>query len=857
MALAHEGLAQLREQRASLDRLPLPVHLDVAALAQPGLPPDLGEALLALLRPIYPLSERFAAWVREKLSTKQCWLVLDALDWVDARDRLRVLETPAWQCHVVLICRRGSYDRVQVPWTTLTEYVVAPLQEQEIWQFSAHVTQKTQRSDLYANGLRSLARQEHWHTNLPPLTNIFIGRVTELVQISNWMEEHRCPVIALTGLGGIGKSSLALAAARWNSWRFHRVIYLSAKATAGPKALTLDAICREVDAVLQLGEEFRNLPSEARPARAAAVLNARPYLLILDNLEVLTVEQAAELTDFLQCLDPGSGTVALLTLRPEHFPPLVDRRLHDLYHLAVPSLAPPDAVALLSELLKRPGARESPAAEGLGWNKVPSRPVTPRAYARLELLAQQGDAPLDKVAALQELAATAHYHPMLLRFAAADLQEPGSDWGDVLHRLRGLRGEDVQQQVAAMIGAMCNDLAQRKPEALTLLQALLTFSGGATREALQCVWGGEHGGSGRLATISGAIRRVLAFVGRGQRVGPDRSEEAKFDAAYAAAHRASLLDVPGQRYDLPPLVRQYLGGHHPPDAQQRQQWVRAHAAYFLNYARWLWNDYDALERERLNVFTALEGAEQGGETRSVVEFACVLFDFLWVRGWWSEGREWMTRGVAAARRLRDRRAEAVLLHQLGILCAEQGDAAEARRCYEDSLALEKQLGDTGGTARTLHQLGILSRQQGEWAAARGYYEQSLALKEALGDKGGIARTLHQLGVLCSAQGEWAAARGYYEQSLALREELGDKGGTAATLHDLAVLERHAGQVDSAEGFHHRGLELAKEIGSLYWQAWLEPAGGGGRARRGDLHGIPSPLRSQVPAPLEQGGPGEP
>jgi hypothetical protein len=85
-----------------------------------------------------------------------------------------------------------------------------------------------------------------------PLPDIFIGRGVELVQLSNWMDEKHFRIIALTGVAGIGKSSLALMAAWRNSWRFQGVIYLTAQGAVGTRALTLDDLCREVEGVSHL-----------------------------------------------------------------------------------------------------------------------------------------------------------------------------------------------------------------------------------------------------------------------------------------------------------------------------------------------------------------------------------------------------------------------------------------------------------------------------------------------------------------------------------------------------------------------------------------------------------------------------
>jgi hypothetical protein len=209
--LARDGLRRLRERRTPAEALPLPVHLELPALAQAGLPADLADAALELLRQQHSLPEILLGWLKEGLRSVRCWLVLDALDQVEERDRkaltarLKQLEQPGWAGRVLLTCRTANYDRARVPWAELTEYELAPFRPEdtrrlvERWfgagegrgraladllqrSFAlghacrnpllatltclAHedrgVTAETTRGDLYARVLRGLARRA-WH----------------------------------------------------------------------------------------------------------------------------------------------------------------------------------------------------------------------------------------------------------------------------------------------------------------------------------------------------------------------------------------------------------------------------------------------------------------------------------------------------------------------------------------------------------------------------------------------------------------------------------------------------------------------------------------------------------------------
>jgi hypothetical protein len=58
-------------------------------------------------------------------------------------------------------------------------------------------------------------------------TSVFYGRETELAQLWEWMVSHRCRVVAVLGIGGIGKSTIAVKAALGMQAKFEIVVWRS------------------------------------------------------------------------------------------------------------------------------------------------------------------------------------------------------------------------------------------------------------------------------------------------------------------------------------------------------------------------------------------------------------------------------------------------------------------------------------------------------------------------------------------------------------------------------------------------------------------------------------------------------
>jgi len=71
------------------------------------------------------------------------------------------------------------------------------------------------------------------------------GRAGELQTLQHWVMEHRCRVVALVGIGGMGKSSLAITFAQRVVSQFAMVVFRSLQ-NGPPLAEVLDQIIRAI-----------------------------------------------------------------------------------------------------------------------------------------------------------------------------------------------------------------------------------------------------------------------------------------------------------------------------------------------------------------------------------------------------------------------------------------------------------------------------------------------------------------------------------------------------------------------------------------------------------------------------------
>lgn len=199
--------------------------------------------------------------------------------------------------------------------------------------------------------------------NLPAAADAFIGRQTEIETIMRLLAEPSRRLITLFGIGGIGKTRLALETARRltqkNAGMFLDGIFF-VSLIGVDTAVSANPFAQHLLQALGISPSGRQAPTE----ELLTALRAREMLLILDNFEQL----AAQHSDFLARLLAEAPNIKLLVTSRERLN-LVEETVFDLSGLPLAAAEPlqSDAARLFvthaqrSQFTFTPGAADEPA----------------------------------------------------------------------------------------------------------------------------------------------------------------------------------------------------------------------------------------------------------------------------------------------------------------------------------------------------------------------------------------------------------------------------------------------------------------------------------------------------------------
>ncbi|MBN2258166.1 MAG: tetratricopeptide repeat protein [Anaerolineaceae bacterium] len=617
--------------------------------------------------------------------------------------------------------------------------------------------------------------------NLPPRSE-FIGREEEKTRVHDALKS-RSYLISIDGIGGIGKTSLALEIAyeclrtskeeSTDIVAFEGFIWTTAK----DRDLTLNTLLDSIAFTLEC-QGIVQRPIEEKLIAVRKLLQAKPYLLVVDNFETVTDEG---FRDFLLKLPEPSK--ALITTR--------EQNLQEVRAISIKGLAKSEALALIRH-----------EGERLG----------------LESLQQADDSVLLR---LYEATGGA---PLAIKWAIGQIKRKGQSLDTVLTALHEARGNIFDN-----VFSRSWDLLSKEAQQVLIVMPL--FATSASHAAIEAISDVHHftldEALGQLVEMSlleatdeldlawrrysvHPLTRAFARVRLQQEMGFQHTAEQRLTSYFQR-----LAEENGGSWNQEgfPHIENDI-----PNILSTIQWCfqhgRARPAFniLLNISslmliRGYWVDAMALGQQ------AFAAAVELKDELNAARFQ--VLPISWIhrhQGDLHSAEQQISQALAVFKRLGKDDEAAYAKRHLGRVYQERGELEPAKSLLKEALAFYRSRGDKRRIYYITAHLAGVALEEEEVDTAWEMANSVLAPARQLGEPGIIAWLLGVLGGVARRRGDYQQAKAFFEESLSLRKQANQPDRIADMLFELAQIEIKTGNVSGAKSKLHEAKEIYKGLG---------------------------------------------